>query len=60
MNVTVRDDEVQTFRDLLRDYLPALRSEVARIDAAEFQHVLAKREAVCEHLLEQLRSPYHG
>ena len=54
MDVTLSDDEVQTFRELLHDYLPGLKFEVARTDAREIRHVLVQRQELCERLIGQL------
>jgi len=54
MEVTLNDDEVQTFRGLLHDYLPELTFEVARTDATEIRRILVKRRTLCERLLGQL------
>jgi hypothetical protein len=54
MDVKLTDDDVQTLQGLLRDYLPALKFEVARTDGAELRHVLVKRQTLCERLLDEL------
>jgi hypothetical protein len=56
MNLQLSDDEVQTFREMLHDYLPGLKFEVARTDQKEILHVLVKRQNLCERLVEELRS----
>jgi len=48
------DDEANTLRELLRNYLPDLRREVARTDAVDFRHELVKRLNLCESLLARL------
>ena len=57
MDLRLNDDEVQTLRGLLRDYLPELKFEAARADAKEIRHVLFKRQTLCERLLDELRDP---
>jgi hypothetical protein len=54
MQIELKDEEARTLRDLLHDYLPDLRREVARTDAREFRHEMEKRQAVCEMLLTRL------
>jgi hypothetical protein len=54
MNLQLTDEEVQTLRQMLHDYLPGLKFEVARTDAKEMLHALVKRQTLCERLIEQL------
>ena len=56
MQLTLSDDEARTLRDLLRDYLPDLRREIAHTDAKDFRHVLVGRQELCERLLRQLET----
>jgi hypothetical protein len=54
MQLNLTDDEAHSLRNVLHDYLPTLRMEVARTDAREFRHELAKRQDVVERVLELL------
>jgi hypothetical protein len=54
MQIDLTDDEVNTLRSLLHDYLPELRMEVARTDARAFRHELVKRQDLCERLVKEL------
>ena len=59
MRLDLTDDETRVLRDLLHDYLPALRREVARTEVREFRHDLIMRQDLCERLLDiaEGRSP---
>jgi hypothetical protein len=54
MDLMLSNDEAQTLRELLHDYLPELRFEAARADAPEIRHVLVKRQTLCEELIDRL------
>jgi hypothetical protein len=54
MQLLLSDDETAILRDLLADYLPALRREVARTERHDFRHELVLRQNLAERLLEQL------
>jgi hypothetical protein len=54
MQLLLSDDETAILRDLLADYLPALRREVARTERHDFRHFLVQRQDLAERLLQQL------
>jgi hypothetical protein len=54
MQLSLNEEEARTLRELLHDYLPELRMEVARTDARDFRHELIKRQDLCERLLDDL------
>ena len=56
MNLQLNNDEVQVLREMLHDYLPGLRFEVARTDAPEIRHALVMRQTLCERLFDELGS----
>jgi len=56
MQVTLTDHETALLRDLLHDYLPDLKREVARTEQHELRHLYAERQDLVERLLGQLEA----
>ncbi|HEY3287050.1 MAG TPA: hypothetical protein VGJ96_08015 [Gemmatimonadaceae bacterium] len=54
MQIHLTDQEAHDLHDVLHDYLPTLRREVARTDAKEFRHMLVQRLDLVERLVEDL------
>ena len=54
MQLLLSDDESVLLRDLLADYLPALRREVARTEQHELRHLMVQRQDLVERLIERL------
>ncbi len=57
MQLVLSDTESDLLRDLLADYLPALKREVARTEKHDLRHQLVQRQDLVEWLLEQLGEP---
>jgi hypothetical protein len=57
MPLTLSDDDAVLLRDLLADYLPSLRREVARTEQHRLRHALVERQDLAERLLQQLDQP---
>ena len=54
MQLILSDDDSALLGDLLADYLPALRREVARTEQHELRHLMVQREDLVERVLAQL------
>ena len=54
MLLSLSYDDIRTLEQLLDDYLPALKFEAARTQDADARHILIRRQALCEELLDQL------
>jgi hypothetical protein len=54
MQLILSDDDTALLRDLLADYLPALRREVARTEQHELRHLMVQRQELVERVIEQL------
>lgn len=54
MHLALSDDETVLLRDLLADYLPALKREVARTERHELRHLLVQRQDLVERILDQI------
>ena len=54
MQLLLSDDETVLLRELLADYLPALKREVARTEQHELRHLMVQRQDLVERLLAQL------
>ncbi len=56
MQLTLSNEETRILRDILHNYLPDLRREVAATELPhrELRHELVKRVELCERLLAEL------
>jgi hypothetical protein len=54
MQLTISSDEAVLLRDLLADYLPALRREVARTEQHDLRHLMVQRQELVERLVDEL------
>lgn len=54
MILELTHDETQMLRELLQDYLPEIKREVARTDVKTLRHELVLRQELVERLLERL------
>jgi hypothetical protein len=55
VQINLTDTEARTLKDLLHDYLPQLKLQVARSESHEFRHLLVGRQELCERLLAELQ-----
>ena len=54
MPLVLSDEDAAMLRELLTDYLPSLRREVARTEQHDLRHFMVQRQELVERLLEQL------
>ena len=54
MDIRLSDDDTQTLRELLEEFLPELKFEAARTEAKELRHMLYTRQTLVERLLAEL------
>jgi hypothetical protein len=54
MQLSLSSDEAILLRDLLADYLPALRREAARTEQHDLRHLMFQRQGLVERLVEEL------
>lgn len=57
MPLLLPDEDAVLLRDLLADYLPSLKREVARTEQHDLRHQLALRQELVERLLDRLGQP---
>jgi len=57
MPLVLSDEDAAMLRELLTDYLPSLRREVARTEQHDLRHFMVQRQELVERLLEQLGRP---
>ena len=54
MQLTLSPDDALLLREVLADYLPALRREVARTEQHDLRHVMVLRLELVERLVDEL------
>jgi hypothetical protein len=60
MTIELTDDEASRLRELLDDYVPQLRREVARTEERTLRHEMVLRQELCERIIAQLGAPTPG
>ena len=59
MQLNLSTHEAELLRELLQDYLPSLRREVAHTEKHTLRHELVERQELVEHLLGKVGSSGH-
>jgi hypothetical protein len=54
MQLILSSEEAVLLRDLLADYLPALRREAARTEQHDLRHLMVQRQELVERLMDEL------
>jgi hypothetical protein len=54
MMLDLTPDDARMLREVLQNYLPDLKREVARTEVKTLRHELVQRQELCERLLERL------
>jgi hypothetical protein len=54
MELHLNSEDARLLHDLLEDYLPTLRMEVARTDVRDLRHELVLRQELVERLIARL------
>ena len=57
MRLELSSDDVDVLRNVLHDFLPQLRMEVARTEDRQFRHEMVRRQEALERLLARLDEP---
>lgn len=56
MLIDLTMDDARLLRELLEDYLPQLKREVARTEVQSLRHEMVQRQELCERILARLAS----
>lgn len=54
MLLDLTQDDARMLRELLEDYMPQLKREVARTDVHSLRHEMVQRQELCERILARL------
>jgi hypothetical protein len=57
MMLDLSQADARMLEEVLQNYLPDLKREVARTEVKTLRHELVQRQELCERLLERLASP---
>jgi hypothetical protein len=57
MMLDLTQDDARMLSEILQNYLPDLKREVARTEVKTLRHELVLRQEACERLLERLAVP---